>query len=242
MISIDQDAGVQAECLRLGADRFLPKSDCNAGCSRKSQTFSPTSSSQQTLAPGQNRTSDLLPAKQNEGAQWARISQRTVSPTAFLDTYRRRRLPLRRARRSLRCPPACSVRAPFNCRWLCPGRPSPPRHKWWNDHDAGLATNRNKEGWTLGVGFEVPLFDGGLTRAKVTEMRARLSQLKEQGFLLKEGIGLQIKDHFLGLIAARKSHQATLDAMNAAEENRDLNTRACLCPATRPMSSPSAVC
>ena len=25
MISIDQDAGVQAECLRLGADRFLPK-------------------------------------------------------------------------------------------------------------------------------------------------------------------------------------------------------------------------
>lgn len=99
-------------------------------------------------------------------------------------------------------------------------------HRRWNDYEAGLATKRNLEGWTLGVGFELPLFDGNLTRSKVAEMRARLSQLKEQGFLLKEGIGLQIKDHFLGLIAARKAHQATLDAMKAAEENRDLNTRA----------------
>ena len=99
-------------------------------------------------------------------------------------------------------------------------------HKWWNDYDSGMATKTNKEGWTLGVGFEVPLFDGALTRSKVAEMRARLSQLKEQGFLLKEGIGLQIKDHFLGLVAAGKSYQATLDAMKAAEENRDLNTRA----------------
>ncbi|MBI5691805.1 MAG: TolC family protein [Verrucomicrobia bacterium] len=99
-------------------------------------------------------------------------------------------------------------------------------HRRWNDYDAGLATKRNLEGWTLGVGFEMPLFDGNLTRSKVAEMRARLGQLKEQGFLLKEGLGLMIKDHFLGLIAARKAHQATLDAMKAAEENRDLNTRA----------------
>lgn len=99
-------------------------------------------------------------------------------------------------------------------------------HRWWNDYGAGIASDRNKQGWTLGVGFEVPVFDGALTRSRVAEMRARLGQLKEQGFLLKEGIGLQIKDHFLGLVAARKSHQATLDAMKAAEENRDLNTRA----------------
>ena len=37
---------------------------------------------------------------------------------------------------------------------------------------------------------------------------------------------MQIKDIFLGLSAAQKSHQATLDAMTAAQENRDLNTRA----------------
>ena len=99
-------------------------------------------------------------------------------------------------------------------------------HKWWNSYDAGAANKTNKEGWDLGVGFEVPLFDGALTRSKVAEMEARLSQIKEQGFLLREGIGLQIKDHFLGLVAAQKSYQATFDAMKAAEENRDLNTRA----------------
>ena len=99
-------------------------------------------------------------------------------------------------------------------------------HRYWNSYDAGLSTSNNREGWTVGVGLEVPLFDGALTRAKVAEMRARLSQIKEQGFLLKEGIGLQIKDLFLGLEAAKKSYQATSDALTAAVESRDLTTRA----------------
>jgi outer membrane protein TolC len=99
-------------------------------------------------------------------------------------------------------------------------------HKWWNDYNAGMATDRNKEGWTVGVGMEIPLFNGFLTRNKVAETRARVAKIREEQFLLKDGLGLQIKDTFLGLNAAEKSHQATLDAMNAAVENRDLNTRA----------------
>ena len=99
-------------------------------------------------------------------------------------------------------------------------------HKWWNDYDAGMATDRNKEGWTAGVGIEIPIFDGFLTRNKVREAHARADKIKEERLLLKEGIGLQIKDIFLGLAAAGKSHQATLDALTAAQENRDLNTRA----------------
>ena len=99
-------------------------------------------------------------------------------------------------------------------------------HKWWNDYNAGMATDRNKEGWTAGVGFEIPLFSGFLTKNKVAETRARVDKIKEEQILLKDGIGLQIKDAFLGLDAAQKSYQATLDAMTAATENRDLNTRA----------------
>ncbi len=76
------------------------------------------------------------------------------------------------------------------------------------------------------MGVEIPLFDGFLTRNKVAETRARVARIREEQILLKEGIGLLIKDTFLALSAAEKSHQATLDAMNAAEENRDLNTRA----------------
>jgi outer membrane protein len=99
-------------------------------------------------------------------------------------------------------------------------------HKWWNSYDAGMATERNKEGWTVGVGVEIPLFSGFLTRNKVAETRARVDKIREEQLLLKEGLGLQIKDTFLGLSAAEKSHQATLEAMKAATENRDLNTRA----------------
>ncbi len=99
-------------------------------------------------------------------------------------------------------------------------------HRWWNHYSAGLATDANKEGWTVGAGVEIPLFSGFLTKNKVAETKARVAQIKEEQILIQEGIGLQIKDAFLGLIAAQKSYQATLDAMNAATESRDLNTRA----------------
>ena len=99
-------------------------------------------------------------------------------------------------------------------------------HRWWNDYEAGITTDRNKKGWTAGLGLELPLFDGFLTQNKVREARARAERLGEQKFLLQEGIGLQIKDLILGITAVQKAHQATLDAMNAARENRDLTIRA----------------
>ncbi|HVU34371.1 MAG TPA: TolC family protein [Opitutaceae bacterium] len=99
-------------------------------------------------------------------------------------------------------------------------------HRWWNGYDAGMATAANKQGWNVGVGIELPLFDGLLTRGRVAEARARLEQLKQQQFLLREGIGLQIKDALLGLVAAQKACAATAEARVSAEENRALNVRA----------------
>ena len=99
-------------------------------------------------------------------------------------------------------------------------------HRWWNDYNAGMATDINKDGWTVGVGMEIPIFEGFLVHNRVKAAQAKANRLKEQRFLLKEGIGLQVKDIFLGLTATAKSYQATLDAMKAAQENRDLNTRA----------------
>lgn len=78
----------------------------------------------------------------------------------------------------------------------------------------------------MGVGVEFPLFDGFLTRNRVSEARARLGQLRESQFLLREGLGLQIKDLMMGLDATAKSAEATLRAMQSATENRDLNERA----------------
>jgi len=98
--------------------------------------------------------------------------------------------------------------------------------KWWNEYDGGMATERNKEGWNVGIGVEIPIFSGFLHTNRVAEAMARVARIKEERFLLQEGIGLQIRDIFLSLGAAEKSYKATLDAMKAAEENRDLNTRA----------------
>lgn len=99
-------------------------------------------------------------------------------------------------------------------------------HKWWNNYEGGLVTDQNIEGWKVGVGVEIPLFQGFLTQGRVAETKARVAKLKEERFLLKEGIGLQIKEIFLGLTATVKSHQATLAAMKAAGQNRDLQIRA----------------
>jgi outer membrane protein TolC len=99
-------------------------------------------------------------------------------------------------------------------------------HKWWNDYDKGFATPENKEGWTVMVGFKIPIFNGFLTTNRVKEARARLGKIDEERILLREGIGLQVRNIVLGLDAAEMRYQATLDAMESATENRDLNTRA----------------
>jgi outer membrane protein TolC len=99
-------------------------------------------------------------------------------------------------------------------------------HRWWNSYTAGMATAVNKAGWSIGVGAEIPIFDGFLTRNKVAEALAQVSKLKEQKLLLREGIGLQLREAFLSLDAASKTYQATDKAMAAARENRDLTSRA----------------
>jgi outer membrane protein TolC len=99
-------------------------------------------------------------------------------------------------------------------------------HRWWNSYTAGMATAANKAGWSIGLGAEIPIFDGFLTRNKVAEALAQVSKLKEQKLLLREGIGLQLRELFLGLDAASKTYQAADKAMVAAKENQDLTSRA----------------
>jgi outer membrane protein TolC len=99
-------------------------------------------------------------------------------------------------------------------------------HRWWNSYTAGAATAENKAGWSIGVGLEMPIFDGFQTRNRVAEALARVAKLKEEKFLLREGIGLELRELFLSLDAASKTYQATDRAMVAARENRDLTSRA----------------
>lgn len=98
-------------------------------------------------------------------------------------------------------------------------------HRFWNSFDSGISTPQNRAGWTIGAGVEIPLFDGFLTSGKVAEAQARINKLKEEKILLKEGIGLQLRDLFLKLSASEKTFKASTDAMLAAKDDRELTTR-----------------
>jgi len=98
-------------------------------------------------------------------------------------------------------------------------------HKRWNSYDGGLSTSNNKDGWSVDLGVEIPIFDGFLTRERVAEARAKVNQLKEKKLLLAEGLGLQLRGMFLDLGASEKVVQATQDADTAAKDDSDLTLR-----------------
>ena len=95
-----------------------------------------------------------------------------------------------------------------------------------NSYDAGLVTPANKNSWTVGVGLELPIFNGLRTTAETREAGARLGRLKEQQVLLREGLALQVKNIFIRMISARQQKESSEAAAAAAEENRSLNERA----------------
>lgn len=95
-----------------------------------------------------------------------------------------------------------------------------------NAHDAGLVDPGEKKSWIVGIGVEVPLFDGFLTRGRIREAQARLAQLESQQILLREGLALQVKAALLQVESARKQHQGAAVARTAAKENADLVGRA----------------
>jgi outer membrane protein TolC len=98
-------------------------------------------------------------------------------------------------------------------------------HKRWNSYDGGLSSSNNKDGWSVDLGVEIPIFDGFLTREKVAEARAKIGQLKEKKLLLAEGLGLQLRSLFQDLGASEKAVQATQDASTAAKDDSELTLR-----------------
>jgi outer membrane protein len=95
-----------------------------------------------------------------------------------------------------------------------------------NSYDQGIVSKENTNSWNVGIGIEIPLFNGLRTVNEVREMRARLGKLKEQQVLLKEGIALQVKHVFIQMMSAQEQKSSTEAAALSAEENRALNERA----------------
>jgi outer membrane protein TolC len=95
-----------------------------------------------------------------------------------------------------------------------------------NSYEYGVVTAQNRGSWSIGIGVEVPIFTGWRTTNEVREAKARLSQIKEQQILLREGIALEVKAVVLQMSSAQDQAKAMEASKQAAEENRDLCTRA----------------
>ena len=95
-----------------------------------------------------------------------------------------------------------------------------------NSYDKGLTNSTNRDSWTIGLAMELPLFNGFRTKSKVREAVARLDKIKQEKILFREGITLHVKDAFLQIARAQGQVGATEEALNAAQENRELNVRA----------------
>ena len=99
-------------------------------------------------------------------------------------------------------------------------------HAIENNHESGVATDENLNAWTVGIGVEVPIFHGFLTKNRVAEAKARLEKMEHQQVLLEEGLAMMVKKSFIDLAAAQKREKAMQAACSTAAENRELTDRA----------------
>lgn len=98
---------------------------------------------------------------------------------------------------------------------------------WQNDLDGeGLATPENQEGWSVGIGLQLPLFTGFMTTNKVREAKARLKKLEAEKIMLREGLALQVKHGVIRVNRSQKILDASSRAAGHAQEHRQLAVRA----------------
>jgi outer membrane protein len=99
-------------------------------------------------------------------------------------------------------------------------------HKIVNSYDSGAVTPDNKENWMVGVGVEIPIFQGFRVTNEVREQKATLQKLQHQLTLLREATALEIRSRCFDLQKAKEQEKSSREALKAATENRELNIRA----------------
>jgi outer membrane protein TolC len=99
--------------------------------------------------------------------------------------------------------------------------------RWDNDLDGeGLVTDENAEGWSVGVGLQMPLFTGFMATNKILESKARLKKMESRRILLKEGLALQVQHSVIRMDRSQKIREASINAAGHAKEHRKLAVRA----------------
>ncbi len=95
-----------------------------------------------------------------------------------------------------------------------------------NSYDAGLMTDSNKTAWAVGIGVQIPIFEGFRVSKEVAEAKAQLHKLENQQKLLHDAIALEIKRLCWNLEKTQDQQKSSFAASKSAAENRELNVRA----------------
>lgn len=95
-----------------------------------------------------------------------------------------------------------------------------------NPYDKGTVSPQNKFSWSVGVGIEIPIFNGLHTRHHVREMKKELEKLKTGQILFKDGKGVEVKTVITEIDSLGSKVLSLKDSADAAHELSDLTFRA----------------
>jgi outer membrane protein len=99
-------------------------------------------------------------------------------------------------------------------------------HLIGNSYNAGAVTPQNKTTWAVGIGVEVPIFQGFRVAKEVEEARAAHRQLEQQLAALRDGIALDARRTTVAIDKSLAQHVTARRAYTSATENRELHVRA----------------
>jgi outer membrane protein TolC len=95
-----------------------------------------------------------------------------------------------------------------------------------NAYDWGLATPDNRVRLGIGIGVDIPLFQGFRVVGEQAEARAAAKQMRQQLQLAKTGIAFETSRACTDMTQTGQAVTSTREALSAASENRELNVRA----------------
>jgi outer membrane protein len=95
-----------------------------------------------------------------------------------------------------------------------------------NSYSSGIVTPENKSNWSVGLGLEIPIFEGFRVNAEEREARSRLRVLQSQATLLQQKVALDVASTCKEVLKTEQQRESSLQAFTSATENRELNVRA----------------
>lgn len=95
-----------------------------------------------------------------------------------------------------------------------------------NELEGGFANDSNLSSWNVGLGVEVPLFRGGLTRQRIAEARAKLGQFEEKKARIREKMAWGVQSLYVKIESLEQQVKKARAAEDSARESRELHDRA----------------